>query len=298
MSTSGSSEIAAQSYRWWQRLAGLLRMTHFFPNVMVLTATLVLELIASRGSLEISLIVRVWLVVMCGHCAIGITNDYLDRDRDAIAQPYKPLPSGLVSVAFTRNVIIILLVAEIVVAVSLGVGPALLAVVATASGMLYDLYLKDSYLSWVPYLLSFTTLPLFIWAGLRQFDARLLWMYPPATLLFIGVNLANSLPDITSDQNFHQSRGLGHLLGLEKTLWVLWLIYLATPLLCLAMTWLVSYNRQIFYPVAILAWLVVFLTFLTYRKQRNRTSLVRVWQLLSGATFLIGVGLLAALVIN
>lgn len=298
MSTLGPANLTTENNRWWRRLAGVLRMTHFFPNVMVLTATLVLELVASRGTLEAGRLLTVWLVVLCGHCAIGITNDYLDRERDAIAQPYKPIPSGLVSAVFTRNLIIGLLLAEAVLAVTLGIGPALLALVATASGMLYNIYLKDSYLSWVPYLLSFTTLPLFIWAGLHQFEARLLWMYPPATLLFIGVNLANSLPDITSDQNFHQSKGLGHLLGLDKTLWVLRLIYLATPLLCLGMTWVVSYNRQIFYPVAIIAWLMALLTFLIFWQRRDRTSLVRIWQLLSGATFLVGVGLLAALALN
>lgn len=295
ISTPVSSPV---KYRWWQRVVGLLRMTHFFPNLVVLTATLVLGIVASRGELELGTLLRVWLVVLCGHSTIGITNDYLDRHRDAIAQPYKPLPSGLVGATFTRNFIIILMVIEAALAFTLGSGATLLALVATASGLMYDFYLKDSYLSWVPYLLSFTSLPLFIWAGLDRFEPKLLWLYPPALLLVIGLNLANSLPDIATDIEKHQSRGLGHLLGQQRALVALWLLFTATPLLGLTLTPLVTYNKTIFWPAAALAILIVLASIIYYRFRRDRAALVVIWQLMIISGFSTGVGWLAALTLS
>ena len=284
-------------YRWWQRVAGVLRMTHLLPNLVVLTATLVLGIVASQGQVELGRLGRVWLVVLCGHSSIGLSNDYVDRQRDVLAQAYKPLALGLVSVSFTRYLISSLVLVELGVVLTLGVGPTLLALVATASGWLYNFYLKDSYLSWVPYLLSFTTLPLFIWAGLGHFEARLVWMYPPALLLLSGVNLANSVPDIITDLGIHSSHGLGPLLGQRRALWVSWLLIGSAPLLCLVLTPWVTYKHYIFWPSAVLAISVVLLSIIVSRLRPGRVGLVLNWQLMMLASFSTGVGWLAAIML-
>lgn len=273
-------------------------MTHFFPTVMVLTATLVFGYVASKGAPDWGQLARVWLVVLCGHCAIGIANDYLDRKRDAIAQPYKPIPSGLVTENFAFWLLVGLLVSGALLALTLPFPAALLALVCTASGLLYDFRLKDSYLSWVPYLLSFSSFPLFVWAGVNHFEPNLLWLYPPALFLVIGINLANSLPDIDTDKDKHDSRGLGHLLGTRRALLVLWALFSAAPLICLGLSLYLPVNRMLAWPFSILALLAVGASFVAPRLRPGRAGLVLVWQLTTFATLFVAVGWLGALTLT
>ncbi len=287
-----------QNYPIWQRILGVLRMTHLFPTLMVLVATFIFGLVASKGQLDWANFGRVWLVVLCGHSAIGIANDYLDRQRDAIAQPYKPIPSGLVHERFAFWLLVGLLLTATLTALTLPVGAALLALVCTGSGLMYDFLLKDSYLSWIPYLLSFSSFPLFVWAGLNRFEASLLWLYPPALLLVIGINLANSLPDIDTDLAEHGSRGLGHLLGTHRALRVIWILFTAAPLLCLALSLIISVNRVLAWPACVLALVAVIVSYFAPRLRPGRPGLTLVWQLTTFSTLFVAVGWLAALTLQ
>ena len=273
----------------------VLRATHLFPNVLVALATVVLGLVATRGQPDPGLLARAWAVVMCGHASIGLLNDYLDRERDALTQPYKPIPSGLVSAGLVRNLIIGLLALGAILALTLAPGAALLAFAATTSGLLYDFLLKDSYLSWVPYLISFSTYPLFVWAALGRFVPVLIWLYPPALLLTIGINLANTLPDIETDRDQHASRGLAHVLGVRRALLACWLLFILTPLFCILLSLALPVNRTWAWVSASLALAVVGLSIILYRRKPGPAGLQVVWKLTSFSALLTGVGWLAAL---
>lgn len=274
---------------------GILRATHLFPNVLVALATVVLGLVATRGQPDLGLLARTWGVVMSGHASIGLLNDYLDRERDALTQPYKPIPSGLVPARLVRNLIIGLLGLGTLLALTLPAGAALLAFAATSSGLLYDFLFKDSYLSWVPYLISFSTYPLFVWAALGRFEAALLWLYPPALLLTIGINLANTLPDIETDREKHSLGGLGHLLGVRRALLACWLLFILTPLCCLLLSLELPVNRAWVWPSCGLALVVVGLSIVLYQREPGTVGFQMVWKLTSLAAFLIAVGWLAGL---
>lgn len=298
MDATQPPEIKLKQPSFARRVLAVLRMTHLFPTVMVLTTTLVFGFVATKGQLDWGRFSRVWLVVLCGHSSIGIANDYLDRHRDAIAQPYKPIPSGLVSARFAAGLLVGLLLTGTILALTLPLAAALLALVCTASGLLYDFFLKDSYLSWVPYLLSFSSFPLFVWAGLDRFDPNLLWLYPPALFLVIGINLANSLPDIETDLTEHGSRGLGHLLGTRRTLLVLWGLFAVAPLICIGLSFFVPVNRLLAWSACGLALLTVAVSFFAPRIRPGRPGLTLVWQLTTFSTLFVAVGWLGALTLK
>lgn len=276
-------------------LVGVLRATHLFPNIMVGVATLILGFIATGGQPDGWTLARTWLVVMCGHAAIGLTNDYLDRNRDALTQPDKPIPSGQITPDLASGLAIALLIIQVALYFTLPVGAALLAFAATASGLLYDLRLKDTYFSWVPYFISFSTYPIFLWAALGKFEPVLLWLYPPALLLTIGINLANALPDIAADRTRHASRGLAHRLGSRKTRLACWLLFSLAPLLCLALSRVLPVNRNWIEPLGILALGVVLVNMLLYRRLPRPQGLELTWKLSCVSTFCTAIGWLAAL---
>jgi 4-hydroxybenzoate polyprenyltransferase len=285
-----------QHYTGWQIFYGLLRATHLFPNIMMALATLLFGFIAANGRPDPLVLARTWLVVMSGHAAVGLLNDYLDRERDAIAQPDKPIPAGLVSARLVLNLVIGLLALKLVLLLTLAPGPALLAFAMTTSGLLYDLLYKDSYLSWVPYLLSFPTYVLFVWAAMGRFDPILLWIYPPALLLTVGLNLANALPDIETDLAQHASRGLAHRLGLRYSLAACGLLFTLAPLLCLLLSLFLPVNRAWAWPGLGLALLVVLAGWVIYYRATDKTAGLELVGKLSGvAAFFTALSWLSAL---
>ncbi len=276
-------------------LVGVLRATHLFPNIMVAIATVVFGFVATGGQPDGWALARTWLVVMCGHAAIGLANDYLDRNRDALTQPDKPIPSGQISPDLVFWLIIALLVSQVALYFTLPLGAALLAFAATASGLFYDLRLKDTYLSWTPYFISFSTYILFLWAALGQFEPILLWLYPPALLLTIGINLANALPDIETDKSRHFSKGLAHRLGSKKTRLTCWLLFSLAPLLCLGLSLVLPVNRGWIGPLGTIALGVILVNILLYRRLPRPQALELTWKLCCLSTFCTAAGWLAAL---
>jgi 4-hydroxybenzoate polyprenyltransferase len=274
---------------------GVLRATHLFPNIMVGCATIVFGFVATGGQPDGLALLRAWLVVMCGHAAIGLANDYVDRNRDALTQPDKPIPSGDISPGLAFWLVVILLAAQVALYFTLSPGAALLAFAATASGFLYDLRLKDTILSWAPYFISFSTYILFLWAALGRFEPLLLWLYPPAFLLTIGINLANALPDIDNDRKRHGSKGLAHRFGTRRTRLLCWLLFALAPLLCLGLSAVLSVNRVYIEIFGICALAVVLVNILLFRRVPRPQALELTWKLCCLSTFCTAAGWLAAL---
>lgn len=143
--------------------------------------------------------------VLAGQLSIGWCNDCVDAVRD-VGRSDKPVAAGEVS---RRTVAVAAVVAGVVcVPLSLAVGwlPGLLHLVAVGSALAYDVRLKATVVSVVPYLISFGLLPLFVfvWAP---------WWLPVAgALLGAGAHFANVLPDLDTDATFGV-RGLPHRLG-------------------------------------------------------------------------------------
>ncbi len=77
-------------------LRGWIGACHPYPLAMVMTLTALIGLASSDGSPDLYRFVRVLLGMFYSQLAIGWSNDYLDRDSDAVYQPSKPIPSGLV----------------------------------------------------------------------------------------------------------------------------------------------------------------------------------------------------------
>lgn len=138
--------------------------------------------------------------VLAGQLSIGWCNDAVDAARDAAAgRTGKPVASGAVGV---RTVWAAALAAlALCVPLSLASGPAAGAVHLTgvAAAWAYDLGLKATALSWLPYAVGFGSLPGFVTLGLPGHPWPAWWAVTAAALLGCGAHLANVLPDIPAD---------------------------------------------------------------------------------------------------
>jgi 4-hydroxybenzoate polyprenyltransferase len=63
---------------------------------MVVLLAALIGLASTDGDVAAGRLGLVLLAVLFSQLAIGWSNDYLDRESDAVYQPSKPVPSGLV----------------------------------------------------------------------------------------------------------------------------------------------------------------------------------------------------------
>ena len=192
----------------------LLRTAHLLPSIAV-TAFVTAAAGAAGRSAGGCLLVAA--AVATGQLSIGWSNDLLDRRRDEQAgRTDKPLATGEVS---PRLVVRACAVAAILcVPLSLASGGAAGAahLAAVAGGWAYNLGLKRTLLSAVPYAGSFALFTAFATLGLPGDPWPRPWALAAGALLGVGAHFLNVVPDVEQDLAAGV-RGLPQRLGARRS---------------------------------------------------------------------------------
>ena len=202
----------------WLRAA---RVIHPFPTLLNVAATAGLAFVAAEGAPDGSTLARMLAVMLLAQSAIGVTNDIFDRDLDAAAKPWKPIPSGAVSLRTAAGLALAFMAGAVIFASTLGVASFALAMLGMCCGLAYDVRLKRTLLSAVPFMLAIPTLPSWIWVTLDEWEDVLWWLWPIGALMVLAIHLANTLPDIDDDVR-HGVRGMPHYLGAGRSRALSW----------------------------------------------------------------------------
>lgn len=194
------------------RVHALLRASHLGPTVVV--TGLCTALAAAVGGPP-GTVLLVLAVVLAGQLSIGWSNDWLDAARDvAVGRADKPVVTGAVSPRTLRGAAWAALTASVVLSVPAGPAALLAHAVAVAAGWAYNLGLKSTAASWLPYALAFALFPAFVVLACGAAPAP--WLLVVGALLGVGAHLANVLPDLEEDAATGV-RGLPHRLGRRTT---------------------------------------------------------------------------------
>lgn len=192
------------------KAVGLLESTHPIPSFAVSIFTVLLAL---GYLLPIEQLVIVGLSVLAQQFSVGLSNDWLDYERDNLVQRRdKATARGEVSAELVRNTSIVSGVLAIALASSLGAAAALVMIAMLAVGWSYNLGLKSNALSVVPYAVGFGILPIFVTVSLEPSQLPVWWVMLTASLLGISAHFANALPDLFDDRQTGV-RALPHILG-------------------------------------------------------------------------------------
>jgi 4-hydroxybenzoate polyprenyltransferase len=188
----------------------LARCCHPEPTAAVTTLTTALALFAGRG------LGSVWVAaaVLTGQLSVGWANDYLDRDVDMRAgRMEKPIAAGRIAATTVRNAAIVALVLAVPLSLASGLPAALVHFAALALAHVYNLALKSTVLSIVPYALAFSLLPAFVTLGLGpRAHWPAWWIMVAAGALGSAGHFTQVLPDLQSDAGVGV-RGLPQVLG-------------------------------------------------------------------------------------
>lgn len=174
-----------------------IRLVHPFPSLLNGLAVLVMALLAG-GSVPAA--VRLAVGMVCIQFAIGALNDAADARRDASRIPGKPIPAGLVRLSTARGLAVALGVAGLVFAAPSG--PATLAIAGAGLGLgvIYDLGLSRTPISWLPLAFALPLVPVYAWLGsVGAVPGAVVGIVPAAILAGAGLAVGNALADLDED---------------------------------------------------------------------------------------------------
>lgn len=193
---------------------GLVLSCHPGPVVAVTTFATVVALGAGVPAAAALVLAA---AALAGQLSIGWSNDWLDAARDrAVARQDKPAAVGLVSVAAVRRAAFVALAVCVPLSLALGWRAGALHLAAVASAWAYNLRLKSTAWSWLPYAFSFGTLPSVATLTLPGHPWAPAWATGAGALLGVGAHLANVVPDLLDDRATGIV-GLAHRIGRTAT---------------------------------------------------------------------------------
>lgn len=190
-------------------MTALARACHPEPTIAVTALVTAFAGAAGRG------IGTAWVgvAVLAGQLSVGWSNDYIDAGRDALVDRRdKPIPAGDIAARAVGAAALLALVASIPLSLASGWRAALPHFAGIAAAWGYNLGLKATLASPIPYAIGFGGLPAFVVLGLPGHPAPPAWLIIAGALLGLGAHFANVLPDMADDIKLGV-RGLPHRLG-------------------------------------------------------------------------------------
>lgn len=158
-------------------------------------------------------VVALGLAFLANQVSVGLSNDWIDAERDrAVGRTDKPVATGEIAAGTVRNAAFVAAALAIGLTVPLG-WPATLAHAAfIVSAWAYNLGLKSTPLSVLPYIVSFGLLPLVVTLALPHPTGCSPFALLAGALLGVAAHFANVLPDLDDDRATGV-RGLPHRFG-------------------------------------------------------------------------------------
>jgi 4-hydroxybenzoate polyprenyltransferase len=145
--------------------------------------------------------IRLGIAMTALQLGIGAVNDLVDAPRDAGHKPGKPIPSGLVSTRGAGLVATGAFLLGLVLAASFGPLVAGLAMLVIGIGLAYDLRLKGTPWSWLPFAVGIPILPVFGWSGATGGLAPMFAVLIPAAVAGgAALAIGNSFVDVERDR--------------------------------------------------------------------------------------------------
>jgi 4-hydroxybenzoate polyprenyltransferase len=180
------------------RASALLRASHPLPTVGVTAFTTALGVGAGNS---VGRCVLIAAAIFAGQLTIGWSNDRHDVDADRqVGRSEKPLAMGEVALPVVDAAIGVAVLATIGLSLALGWRAGLVHLGAVASGWLYNVWLKGTWLSWLPYAVAFGALPAVATLARSDHPAPAAWALLAGAFLGVAANFTNALPDLDNDR--------------------------------------------------------------------------------------------------
>ena len=200
-------------------VVALALSSHPGPSVVVSAVAAVLGIAVGLDPLHVAIL---GIAFLLGQLSVGLSNDWIDAERDrAVGRTDKPVAAGRVSVGTVRVASFVTAMAAIALSVPLGWLATLAHTVFIVSAWSYNLGLKNTPVSVLPYIVSFGLLPMIATLARPVPAAAAAWALALGALLGVAAHFANVLPDLDDDARTGIA-GLPHRIGRTASGVVIW----------------------------------------------------------------------------
>lgn len=184
--------------------------THPGPTVAV---SVVAALLAAGAGLDPARAVLITAAVFLNQVSVGLSNDWIDARRDAaVGRRDKPIARGWITVGTVRTASMVTVTLAILLTVPLGWAATLAHVVFIASAWSYNVWLKRTAFSVLPFVVSFGLLPAVVTLSAAPPVLPSGWILAAGALLGVAAHFSNVLPDLADDAATGVA-GLPHRMG-------------------------------------------------------------------------------------
>lgn len=208
----------------------LLRAAHFGPTVLVTAIAFFVATFEFTAfeSLQIA------FAIFAGQLVVGWSNDVIDFPLDATAKRIKkPLVAGEITLGLLQKLIPIALLSATIISFigPLGLSGTLVHLLGLLSATAYNLKLKSTIFSPLPYVISFGALPwaIFLAAG----TSPPLWLYQALALFTTAFHFLNVVKDLKWDIE-QGVLGLPQRIGKTRSLSTASVLVIAGLLTCIS----------------------------------------------------------------
>jgi 4-hydroxybenzoate polyprenyltransferase len=179
-----------------KKIRGFILATHFGPTVLVVTISFLLAKtqFSTKHSLEIA------IAILAGQCVVGWSNDLIDFPLDLAAKRMKkPLVAGSITPGMLKPAIAIALTLAMIFSYlgPLGFKGTAIHALGLISATLYNVKLKRTWISALPYFFSFAAMPWAIYISAEKHPP--LWLWMGFALFACAFHFLNVMKDLTID---------------------------------------------------------------------------------------------------
>jgi 4-hydroxybenzoate polyprenyltransferase len=262
-------------------LVALARSTHPGPTVAVTAVTAVLAVGVGVPPLPAVLVTA---AVFAGQVSVGLSNDWIDAERDAeVGRRDKPVARGWIDAGLVRTVSVITAIVAVLLTVPVGWAVTAAHIVFIASAWSYNAWLKRTPLSVLPFIVSFGLLPAIVTLAATPPEFAAPAALGAGALLGVAAHFANVLPDLADDRAMGIA-GLPHRLGLRASGGVIGVALAAASVLVFAYAGASAGGRNAFALVGLVVTLALAVACTVLAVTRTPTRLL--FQLIMAAALL------------
>lgn len=155
-------------------------------------------------------------IILLTQISISALNDWADRVADIAARRWRPIAMGMITPRLAVSIAVLAAVGAILATLPFGLAATVTLIVGIAAGWAYDLWLKPTRFSFVPFAIAFPLLVAWVAMMAGRPVIQFAYLLAGGAVLAVGIHLADSLPDLELDR-VAGLRSLAVLLGRDRT---------------------------------------------------------------------------------
>ncbi|NHK32233.1 MAG: hypothetical protein FK730_12825 [Asgard group archaeon] len=249
--TINTTKQEEKKFIFFRQVLGAIRIMHILP-VFSVTAIIGVLTYFSLGEFNPKgAFVLMVLTIFFQEAFTGGQNDYLDQDMDKLYGKNKAIPIGLIN----RDAAFWVIVANyfIFTGLSIGLGHyvnigywvVLYIQAANFVCMIYNIVVKDTPFSLIPFLIAFPAAPILVWLCFGGFNLIQLWYIPMILCISISGHIANELPDFEKDKE-NNNRNFVVFIGKKIATIIYLIVALLTEMIVIIPYFIHELNRTVF----------------------------------------------------